>query len=128
MEKFSVSLGENLKVAAKSKSNGDLHKVLALLENVVDFRDKVAESAEAQENPKNVKVMQDFIPVIEEFYDRLIDIAQDGLETIRHPVSKNDESQESEEEGKIKKVKRDGDKSTTPKRNFLPFNVMNGMV
>ena len=84
-----------LQVSAAVKKGGGVHAILALLQDVIAFQDKVGATIEAQDMAENKKKLEDFSTRIGEMYESLLEMAKGGVRSIRQNPEEGDMEEES---------------------------------
>ena len=74
-----IVLGEKVK-----KKGGSMAAVFKLIQELLEFEEKVEECAQAQEMSQNKQKIESFISDIDSFYDVLFEMARGGISDIRN--------------------------------------------
>jgi len=74
-----IVLGES----KKEKKGDGVNEVLNLMKEIRDFQEQVSVCAEAQNSPENRSKIEEFSGSLEKMYGSLLDMARNGVKTIR---------------------------------------------
>jgi len=84
MNKNSSQFNELILMAEKSKKKGgSMAAVFKLIEELLDFEDKIQECMNAQEITQNKQRIESFMSEIDKMYDELFQMARGGIANIR---------------------------------------------
>jgi len=104
MRKNSSQFNELILMAEKSKKKGgSMAAVFKLIQELLDFEDKIQECINAQEIAQNKSKLESFMDDIDKMYDVLFQMARGGISSIRDQRSglEGDFEGELEEDSRI---------------------------
>lgn len=84
MNKYASQFNELILMAEKSKKKGgSMAAVFKLIQELLDFEDKLQECINAQEMTQNKQKIESFMSEIDKMYDVLFQMARGGISSIR---------------------------------------------
>lgn len=85
MRKIRSDFNELILVAEKSKKKGgSMAAVFKLIQDLLEFEDKIQECISAQEMAENKQKIELFVADIDKMYDSLFEMARGGISSIRN--------------------------------------------
>ena len=92
MRKYSSQFNELILMAEKTKKKGgSMAAVFKLIQELLDFAEKIKECMNAQEMTQNKQKIESFMGEIDKMYDVLFQMARGGISSIRSGRSESDE-------------------------------------
>ena len=68
---------------AKKKKGGSLGAVFKLIQDLTDFEEKIQDAMDAQEMAENRSTIESFLGSIDQMYEKLLNIAKSGIQSLR---------------------------------------------
>jgi len=123
---------ELLVLAEKAKKKGgSMAAVFKLIQDLLDFEEKVEDCANSQEMSDNKIKIESFIAEIDSFYDVLFEMARGGISSIRNDraegmqevVEEGEEEVEIEGTGRFIKEDELRERGTEVTKDIVPLSV-----
>ena len=132
MKKYASQFNELIVMAEKAKKKGgSMASVFKLIQELLDFEEKIQECINAQEMSENQNKIEAFMGDIDRLYDVLFEIARGGISSIRNDraegmqevVEEGEEEVEIEGTGRFIKEDELRERGTEVTKDIVPLSV-----